>query len=130
MDGSRNAYASTDDYIATFPPEIQSLLQAVRNTIRQAAPEAKEKISYQIPTLELHGNLVHFAAFKQHIGFYPGADGIAVFKDELSAYKGAKGSVQFPIDEPLPHALIARITAYRAAQNKARAEAKRGKGKG
>lgn len=130
MDGSRNAYASTDDYIATFPPDIQSFLQAVRDTIRAAAPEAKEKISYQIPTFELHGNLVHFAAFKQHIGFYPGADGIAAFKDELSAYKGAKGSVQFPIDEPLPHALIARITAYRAAQNKARAEAKRGKGKG
>ncbi|WP_217591820.1 DUF1801 domain-containing protein [Cohnella sp. GbtcB17] len=127
MDQSRNSFASTEDYIATFPPEVQRLLQEVRETIRSAAPEAKEKISYQMPTFDLHGNLVHFAAFKNHIGFYPGADGIASFKDELSAYKGAKGSVQFPLDKPLPLELIRRITAYRASQNKARAEAKRGK---
>lgn len=122
-----NSFASTEAYIATFPPEIQRLLQDVRETIRSVAPEAKEKISYQMPTFELHGNLVHFAAFKNHIGFYPGADGIAAFKDELSAYKGAKGSVQFPLDKPLPHELIGRITAYRVSRNKARADAKRGK---
>lgn len=127
MDENRHAFASTEAYIATFPPEIQRLLQDVRATIRSAAPEAKEKISYQMPTFDLHGNLVHFAAFKNHIGFYPGADGIAAFKDELSAYKGAKGSVQFPLDRPLPLELIGRITVYRAIQNKSRAEAKRGK---
>ncbi|MFC3800448.1 iron chaperone [Cohnella sp. GCM10012308] len=127
MDVKGTSFASTEDYIATFPPEIQRLLQDVRETIRSAAPEAKEKISYQMPTFDLHGNLVHFAAFKNHIGFYPGADGIAAFKEELSAYKGAKGSVQFPLDKPLPHELISRITAYRVIQNKARADAKRGK---
>lgn len=127
MDERGNSFASTEAYITTFPPEIQRLLQDVRETIRSVAPDAKEKISYQMPTFDLHGNLVHFAAFKNHIGFYPGADGIAAFKDELSAYKGAKGSVQFPLDKPLPHELIGRITAYRAAQNKARADAKRGK---
>ncbi|CAI6080760.1 iron chaperone [Cohnella sp. JJ-181] len=129
MDSKRITYASIEDYIETFPPEIQLLLQAVRETIRSAAPEAKEKISYQMPTFDLHGNLVHFAAFKQHIGFYPGADGIAAFKDELSAYKGAKGSVQFPLDKPLPHELIGRIVVYRAAQNKSRADMKPGKRK-
>ncbi|MFD2332757.1 iron chaperone [Cohnella sp. GCM10020058] len=127
MDEKGTSLTSTEAYIAAFPPEIQRLLQDVRETIRSAAPEAKEKISYQMPTFDLHGNLVHFAAFKNHIGFYPGADGIAAFKEELSAYKGAKGSVQFPLDKPLPHELISRITAYRVSQNKARAEAKRGK---
>jgi len=85
-----------DDHVARFPKEVQQLLQKMRVTIRKAAPRAKEVISYGIPTFTLDGNLVHFAAYKRHIGFYPGGSGIASFKKELSAYKGAKGSVQFP----------------------------------
>ncbi len=106
-----------DQYIAQFPVEIQQKLQAVREAIRAAAPEATEKISYQMPTFFLNGNLVHFAAFKHHIGFYPAPRGIEAFKDELSQYKGAKGSVQFPLDQPLPLDLIQRITRFRAAEN-------------
>ncbi|QTH40456.1 DUF1801 domain-containing protein [Cohnella sp. LGH] len=123
MDG-KIEYGSIDEYIASFPPEIQQLLASVRETIREAAPEATEKISYQMPTYALHGNLVHFAAFKNHIGFYPAPQGIEAFKEELSVYKGAKGSVQFPLDQPLPLALIARIVKYRAEENKRKADAK------
>jgi uncharacterized protein YdhG (YjbR/CyaY superfamily) len=106
-----------DEYIAGFPGEVQELLEKVRATIREAAPEAEEAIKYQIPTFVLHGNLVHFAAFKKHIGFYPAPDGIEKFKEELSAYKGAKGSVQFPLDEPIPFDLISRIVKFRAEEN-------------
>src|SRR5674476_1509434 len=93
---------SIDEYIGTFPQEIQTLLEQVRATIRQAAPEAEEAIKYAMPTFVLNGNLVHFAAFKNHIGFYPVPSGIEAFKKELSVYKGAKGSVQFPLDQPMP----------------------------
>ncbi|THF72613.1 iron chaperone [Cohnella fermenti] len=124
MDASNLSFATVDEYIACFPTDIQELLLGVRATIREAAPEAAEKISYQMPTFDLHGNLVHFAAFKNHIGFYPGASGVAAFQQELSAYKGAKGSVQFPIGRPIPHELIARIVRYRVAENKERAAAK------
>jgi uncharacterized protein YdhG (YjbR/CyaY superfamily) len=110
-------FASIDEYIASHPQEIQRLLQALRATIRAAAPDAEEKISYQMPTFYLHGNLVHFAAFKNHIGFYPAPQGIETFKEELSRYKGAKGSVQFPLDQPLPLDLVRRIVEYRAAEN-------------
>src|SRR5512141_250655 len=103
-----------DEYIAGFPPEVQDVLQKIRMTIREAAPEATEKISYQMPTFFLNGNLVHFAAFKQHIGFYPVPSGIEAFKEELSQYPGAKGSVQFPYDRPIPYELIARIVVFRA----------------
>jgi uncharacterized protein YdhG (YjbR/CyaY superfamily) len=123
----KDGFATVDEYIATFPAEIQELLQAVRKTIREAAPEAKEKISYQMPTLELHGNLVHFAAFKNHIGFYPAPSGITAFEEELSEYKGAKGSVQFPIDKPMPHDLISRIVAFRVAENTDKKEASKKK---
>ncbi len=85
-----------DDYVARFPKEVQQLLQKMRATIRKAAPRAKEAISYGIPTFTLDGNLVHFAAYKRHIGFYPGGSSIAAFKKELSAFKGAKGSVRSP----------------------------------
>ena len=95
-----------DRYIAAFPGSTQRLLQQMRETIRKAAPQAEEKISYAMPTYVLHGNLVHFAAFKNHIGFYPVPTGIKAFEKELSAYKGAKGSVQFPLDQPLPLDLV------------------------
>jgi uncharacterized protein YdhG (YjbR/CyaY superfamily) len=114
-----------DTYIAGFPPAIQTLLQAIRATIRQAAPEAEETISYQMPTFRLHGsNLVHFAAFKQHIGFYPAPTGIEHFKEELAAYKGAKGSVQFPLTKPIPFELIRKIVEFRVAEALQKAQAK------
>jgi len=123
MDG-KIEYGSIDEYIASFPPEIQQLLVSVRETIREAAPEATEKISYQMPTFALHGNLVHFAAFKNHIGFYPAPQGIEEFKEELSAYKGAKGSVQFPLNQPLPLELIRRIVKFRVEGNLQKAASK------
>ena len=113
-----------DEYIAGFPPEIQLMLEQIRNTIKSAAPGATEKISYQMPTFFLKGNLVHFAAFQNHIGFYPVPSGIEAFREELSAYKGGKGSVQFPLDKPLPLDLVARIVSFRVKENLAKAEAK------
>ena len=108
--------ATIDDYIAGHPPKIRARLSAMRKTIRQHAPEAEERISYRIPTFYMNGNLVHFAAFARHVGFYPGAAGIATFRDALAPYKSAKGSVQFPHDEPLPLELVAEIVRFRVAQ--------------
>ena len=102
-----------DEYIAGFPEDVQKLLQKLRMTIREAAPDAEEAIKYRMPTFTLNGNLVHFAAFKNHIGFYPAPRGIEEFKDELSVYKGAKGSVQFPLGEPIPFELVGRIVKFR-----------------
>ncbi len=107
-----------DEYIATFPEDTQKVLQQVRLTISKAAPNAEEAISYGIPTFKLNGNLVHFAGYKSHIGFYPGAAGIATFRKEISAYKGAKGSVQFPLDQPLPLKLISEIVKFRDRENR------------
>lgn len=129
MEKNTIAYTTIDEYIAQFPPRVQEMLEAMRKVIKEAAPEAEEKISYQMPTFALYGNLVHFAAYKNHIGFYPAPRGIEAFKDELSAYKGAKGSVQFPIDKPLPYELIGRIVRFRAEENKKQAEAKKQKKK-
>lgn len=107
-----------DDYIAGFPKEIQAMLQQIRATIRKAAPGAEEAIKYAIPTFVMNGkNLVHFAAFKNHIGFYPTPTGIESFKKELSKYKQGKGSVQFPLDEPMPLALITKIVKYNLLRN-------------
>lgn len=127
MKTDESGFKSIDEYIATFPPDIQEILQTLRATIRAAAPDASEKISYQMPTFYLEGNLVHFAAYRNHIGFYPAPRGIEAFQDELSRYKGAKGSVQFPIGEPLPLDLIGRIVAFRVQDNLARAQAKKRK---
>ena len=113
----KNTHKNIDDYIAGFPQEIQVKLQKIRETIQVAAPDAVEKISYQMPTFALEGNLVHFAAFKHHIGFYPAPRGIEAFEEELSAYKGGKGSVQFPLEEPIPYDLISRIVAFRVKDN-------------
>lgn len=117
MDSSKPGFSSIDEYIATFPADIQKILQELRATIRAAAPEAQEKISYQMPTFFLNGNLVHFAAFKNHIGFYPAPVGIEEFKEELAPYAGAKGSVRFPLDQPLPLELVSRIVKFRVAGN-------------
>ena len=113
-----------DEYIAGFPTEVQEILEKIRATIRAAAPQAGETINYQIPTYSLKGNLVHFAAFPKHIGFYPAPSGIEKFKDELSAYVSAKGSVQFPLDQPMPYALISKIVAFRVQENLDKAAAK------
>jgi uncharacterized protein YdhG (YjbR/CyaY superfamily) len=111
-----------DEYIARFPTDVREALQKVRLTIRKAAPAAVEKISYRIPTFALKGNLVHFAGWKKHIGFYPSASGIEKFKRELSAYDGAKGSVRFPLDRPIPFNLITRIVKFRVAENLKKSE--------
>jgi len=108
---------SIDEYIAQFPPEIKSRLKQKRETIQKAAPKAEEAISYAIPTFKLNGNLVHFAAFKNHIGFYPAPQGLEEFKNDLAKFKGAKGSVQFPHDEPLPLPLVTKIVKFRVKQN-------------
>lgn len=121
MKGETAGFRTIDEYIATFPPEIQAILEALRATIRAAAPDAEEKISYQMPTFAQQGNLVHFAAFKNHIGFYPTSSGVEAFKDELSAYEGSKGAVRFPLGQPLPMDLISRIVRHRVAANLAAA---------
>ncbi|MDB5048766.1 MAG: hypothetical protein JWO30_1837 [Fibrobacteres bacterium] len=118
--------ADIDAYIADFPEDVQARLQKLRAVIRKAAPKAEEAISYQIPTFKLFGNLVHFAGYGHHIGFYPGAAGIAAFKKEISGYKNAKGSVQFPLDKPIPFALVARIVKFRVKQNTAKQLRKKG----
>jgi len=115
---------SIDEYIAAFPGEIQKRLQELRSTIRKAAPQAEETINYAIPTFTLNGNLVHFAGFKNHIGFYPAPSGIEAFKKELSVYEGAKGSVQFPLEKPLPLALVTKIVKFRVKENLEKASAK------
>lgn len=111
--------ANIDEYIAGFPKSTQVLLQEMRETIKKAVPDAGERISYQIPTFTLGRNLVHFAGYERHIGFYPGASGIRSFQEELSRYKRGKGSVQFPLDEPLPLALITEIVLFRVKENNA-----------
>ena len=117
MEGKKAHYDSIDDYIKQFTPEVQEKLEALRKVIKESATDATEKISYQMPAFYLHGNLVYFAAFKHHIGFYPTSSGIEAFKDELSGYKSSKGSVQFPIEKPLPYDLISRIVKFRVGEN-------------
>jgi len=124
MEANKLTQESIDNYISNFPPEIQEKLKAIREVIKESAPEAVEKISYQMPTFVLHGNLVHFAAFKNHIGFYPTPSGIDAFREELSEYKGAKGSIQFPLDQPIPYELISKIVKVRVAENIKKAEDK------
>jgi uncharacterized protein YdhG (YjbR/CyaY superfamily) len=121
---NRAAPTTIDEYIAGYPPDVQAILQKIRQTIREAAPDAEEAISYQLPTFKLHGNLVHFGAFKSHIGFYPTPTGTEKFQKELSVYQGAKGSVRFPLDRPIPYALIKRIVKFRVKEDRARAAAK------
>ena len=113
-----------DQYIAGFPQHVQRMLQQIRSVIHVAAPDAVEAIKYQIPTFVLHGNLVHFAALKNHIGFYPTPSGIDAFHNDLAKYRSTKGAVQFPIGEPLPLDLISKVTQFRVAENHKRAEAK------
>ena len=106
-----------DAYIAQFPPDVQERLQALRAAIREAAPDAAEKISYQMPTFHQHGNVVHFAAFKDHISLFPGSSGVTAFAHRLAAYKTSKGTIQFPYGKPLPLDLVKEIVRYRVDEN-------------
>lgn len=124
MNSEQTAPKTIDEYIAGFPEDVQAILQKIRQTIKETAPNAEEAISYQMPTFKLKGNLVHFAAFKSHIGFYPVPSGIEQFKEELAVFKQGKGSVQFPLDKPMPYDLIRRIVLFRVEENLANAEAK------
>ena len=124
MDSDQTAPQTIDEYIAGFPPDVQEILEKIRVTVRQAAPDAEETIKYQMPTFTLKGNLVHFGAYKKHIGFYPTPTGTEKFQKELSVYKGAKGSVRFPLDKPIPFDLISNIVKFRVQENLEKAEAK------
>ena len=122
---SKAKFATMDAYIASFPEEVQGILEQIRSAIRKAAPGATETISYQIPTFKLNGsNLVHFAAWKDHIGFYATPSGNVAFKKELARYKVAKGSIQFPLDEPIPYDLVTKIVLFRVKETQAKKKAK------
>ncbi len=126
MQTKQAAPQTIDEYIAGYPSEVQAILKKVRQTIKKAAPKAEEKINYGIPTFTLAGrNLVHFGAAKNHIGFYPTPSGIEKFQKELSKYEGAKGSVQFPLNQPIPYTLITKITKFRVQENLDKAKPKK-----
>lgn len=110
-------YKTIDEYINSYPEEVRYMLQKIRETIQKAAPTATETISYGIPTFKLNGNLVHFGGFKTHIGFYPAPSGIQEFKIELAPYIAGKGTIQFPLDKPMPFDLITKIVKYRVKQS-------------
>lgn len=122
MANEKNSAQNIDEYIAGFPAGVQEILQRMRAVIRAAAPEAEETINYGIPTFKLHGNLVHFAGYKKHIGFYPAPSGIEKFAEQLAAYEGAKGSVKFPLDTPIPYDLVSEIVKFRVQENLARVQ--------
>lgn len=125
MDATNSIPSTIDAYIATFPAAVQALLTQVRATIREAAPEATETIKYAMPTYVLDGNLVYFAAFAKHIGFYATPSGQNAFNERLTGYKTGKGSIQFPLDKPIPYELIRDMVLYRVAENRSKAAAKR-----
>lgn len=125
MKANESASSEVDEFIARYPADVQKVLQKIRGIIREVAPEAKETINYGIPTFTLNGNLVHYSALTNHIGFYPTPSGIEKFKKELSKYEGAKGSVKFPLDEPIPYELIRKITEFRVKEQQAKAKKKK-----
>ena len=116
----RTQFNTIDEYIGAFPKDIQAILEKIRKIIRRAAPEAVEAISYQMPTFKLNGNLVHFAAYKNHIGFYPVPSGIEAFKGELAPYIAGKGTLRFPLDKPIPYHLIEKVVLFRVKENLAK----------
>ena len=127
MDKTKSGPKTIDEYLAACPADVRTKLEELRATIRAAAPGATEKISYQMPAFYLEGNLVYFAAFKDHFSFFPTSSGIQAFQKELSKYEGAKGTVRFPLDEPLPLKLIAKIVKFRVAENLEQARLKSAK---
>jgi len=117
MESNKRQFKSIDEYIRTFPEDVQDILEKMRRTIKKAAPQAVESISYQMPTFKLKGkSLVYFAGYKNHIGFYPIPSGIEAFEEELSTYKQGKGSVQFPLSRPVPYDLVKKIVVYRSKE--------------
>ena len=114
MDGQKPT--TIDEYIAPFPPDVQEILQKIRRTIQETAPQATEAIAYGIPTFKLKGNLIHFGGYKKHIGLYPTPSGIEAFAEELAPYAQAKGTIKLPLDEPIPYDLITRIVEYRVQE--------------
>jgi uncharacterized protein YdhG (YjbR/CyaY superfamily) len=110
-------FQTIDEYVSSFPKDVQDVLETVRKTIKEAAPQAQEKISYQMPAFTLNGNLVYFAAFKNHIGFYGASGAVDAFKNEVAPYANAKGSLRFPLDKPLPVSLIRDIVTFRVKEN-------------
>jgi uncharacterized protein YdhG (YjbR/CyaY superfamily) len=122
---SKQEFDTIDGYIKTFPKEIQKILETIRQTIKITSPDVEEAISYQIPTFKLNGNLVHFAAFKNHIGFYPGSKAIKIFRKDLAKFKSSKGAVQFPLDKPMPLSLIKKIVKHRVKENSTKITKKR-----
>jgi uncharacterized protein YdhG (YjbR/CyaY superfamily) len=122
MEGKMLEPGSIDAYISDFPIEIQEILTRLRIVIKEAAPAAEEAIKYRMPTFMFYGNLVHFAAYEHHIGFYPTPSGIKAFENELSDYKTSKGAIQFPIEKPLPFDLISKIVRFRVAENMQQAQ--------
>ena len=116
----RTQLRTIDEYINTFPEDVRAILEKIRETIRKAAPGAEEAISYQMPTFKLNGNLVHFAAYKNHIGFYPVPSGIEAFKAELVPYIAGKGTLRFPLDKPIPYDLIEKVVMFRVKENLAK----------
>jgi uncharacterized protein YdhG (YjbR/CyaY superfamily) len=129
MEKDQTRFSTIDEYIATFPPEVQKKLEELRGTIKACAPEAQEKISYQMPAFALKGILVYFAAHKNHIGFYPTSSGIRAFQHEIAQYGSSKGAVRFPFDRPLPLDLIRAIVRFRVAENQKKTESKSDKKK-
>jgi uncharacterized protein YdhG (YjbR/CyaY superfamily) len=123
----RSAPKNIDEYIAAFSPEVQSILEKIRLTIREAAPEAKEKISYKMPAFTLDGDLIYFAAFKRHIGIYPPVQGDEKLSKEIARYRGEKGNLKFPLDEPIPYALIRRLVKFRVKEHLIKVASKRHK---
>jgi uncharacterized protein YdhG (YjbR/CyaY superfamily) len=127
MQNPNTAPTTIDEYIAGYPSEVQKILQELRAFIRSIVPQAGEKMGYGIPTFTLHGNLVHFGGFKRHIGFFPGSEAVEKFQDELEEYVTSKGTIQFPLDKPLPYDLIRRLVEFCVERNNAKAVKKGGK---
>lgn len=125
MKSTQNSFQTIDEYTAAFPKDIQSILETLRQTIHTTVPGAEETISYQMPAFKLNGIIVYFAAFKNHIGFFPTSSGVAAFKKDLSHYKISKGTIQFPFDKPLPLPLIRKIVKFRVKELSKKAKSKR-----
>lgn len=124
MKPNKTTPQNIDEYIADFPPKVQAILQKIRKTIRKVVPEAEEAIKYDIPTFTLNGNLIHFGAFKEHVGMYPAPRGVEEFETELAVYGGGKGTLRFPLDKSIPYDLIERIVKFRTAKNLGKGYAK------
>jgi uncharacterized protein YdhG (YjbR/CyaY superfamily) len=124
MKSTESSSQEVESFISRYPAEVQEILYKIRSIIKEVAPDAQEKLNYGIPTFTLNGNLVHYSGFKDHIGFYPTPSGVEKFKKQLSKYEGAKGSVKFPLDQPIPYDLIRKIAEFRVKEQRAKSKKK------